>query len=81
MLPQIVSITSQGQITIPASYRRKLGLEIMKKALIGLENQRIIIDPLPDFLTAKGFLATKKKISRFKTRKAFLDYLAQRKKK
>ena len=81
MSQQIVSITSQGQITIPAEYRRKLKLGINKKALISLEKQRMIISPAPDFLALKGFLKTKKKIKPSIVRNQFLNYLAKRKKK
>lgn len=81
MSQQIVSITSQGQITIPAEYRRKLKLGITKKALVALEKHQIIINPVPDFLTLKGFLKTKKKIRPPEARRQFLNYLAKRKKK
>jgi len=80
MTPQVVSITSQGQITIPAQYRRKLKLGITNKALVELKNQQIVINPLPDLLTLKGSLKTKRKITRVQERRQFLNYLANRKK-
>lgn len=58
-MQQIVSITSQGQITIPASMRKKLVLDIYHKALVKTENHKIIVEPLPDLLSLGGLLKTK----------------------
>ena len=58
-MQQIVSITSQGQITIPASIRRSLGLNKYPKATVHLENKKIIIEPIPDILTMGGLLKRK----------------------
>ena len=81
MNQQVVSITSQGQITIPAKYRRRLGLEINNKALIILERKKITIEPVPDFLSLGGSVKVKKKISPQKARQEFIQYLAKRKKR
>lgn len=53
---QFVSITSQGQITIPASFRRKLGLDKYPKATVEIKDKQIIIEPVPDLLTLAGKL-------------------------
>lgn len=58
-MQQIVSITSQGQITIPASIRRLLGLDKYPKATVRVENKKIIIEPIPDILTMGGLLKKK----------------------
>lgn len=55
-MSQIVSITSQGQISIPAQMRRLLGLDVAKKAYVTHENGKIIIEPIPDFLSLAGSL-------------------------
>ena len=55
-----VSITSQGQISIPAALRRKLGLDKSKKALVSEKDGRILIEPVKDFLEMKGSLKTDK---------------------
>jgi len=55
-MSQIVSITSQGQISIPAQMRRFLGLDLAKKAYVTQENGKIIIEPVPDLLTLAGSL-------------------------
>ena len=56
-----VTITSQGQISIPAKFRRELGLEKTKKALITKESGRLIIEPVKDLLDLAGSLKTNKK--------------------
>ena len=55
-MSQIVSITSQGQISITAQMRRFLGLDLAKKAYVTQENGKIIIEPVPDLLTLAGSL-------------------------
>lgn len=73
-----VSITSQGQITIPAKLRRKLGLEKFKKAFISEKEGRITIEPVKDFLELKGSLKTSIKATPKQIREAFGEYLARR---
>lgn len=51
-----VSITSQGQISIPVVLRRKLGLDKNKKAIVSEGKGEIIIKPVKDFLALKGSL-------------------------
>lgn len=58
-MQQIVSITSQGQITIPAALRKKLALHIYNKALIRREKNKIIVEPVPDILSLGGILEDK----------------------
>lgn len=50
----IVSITSQGQISIPAKIRRELGLENGKKAFVKREGDKLIIEPAMDILEFEG---------------------------
>ncbi len=54
-----VSITSQGQISIPAKFRRELGLEGGKKALVKKEGERLMIESIPDIFSLKGSLKHK----------------------
>lgn len=49
-----VTITSQGQISIPAKLRRKLGLEKNKRAIVTEEDGKIIIEPVKDLLELEG---------------------------
>ena len=57
----IVSITSQGQMSIPVKIRRELGFSTKKKALVSIENGKMIIEPVRDFLELAGALNTNKK--------------------
>ena len=70
------SITSQGQISIPAPLRRKLGLEKSGKALITEQNGKVLIEPVPDLLSLKGSLKTNIKATPREIREAFGRYLA-----
>jgi bifunctional DNA-binding transcriptional regulator/antitoxin component of YhaV-PrlF toxin-antitoxin module len=60
-MQQIVTITNQGQITIPASMRRAISLDLYKKALVKIENQRIIVEPIVDLLSLGGIISNKAK--------------------
>ena len=57
----LVSITSQGQISIPAKIRRELGLSRKNKAIISSANGRVMIEPVKDFLAMRGSLKTNRK--------------------
>lgn len=60
-MQQVVSITSQGQITIPASFRRLLGLNQYPKAIVSTDNDQLIVKPIPNFLSLAGTLSYKAK--------------------
>lgn len=55
----LVSITSQGQISIPAKIRRKLGLSGKRKALVRIEDKKVVIEPVEDLLGLEGSLSDK----------------------
>ena len=55
-----VSITSQGQISIPAKIQRELGLSKKKKALVSVQNGKMVVEPIKDFLGLKGSLKSSK---------------------
>ncbi len=57
----LVSITSQGQISIPIRFRRELSLDKHNKAIVSKEEGRLIIEPVKDFLELGGSLKTNKK--------------------
>ncbi len=72
-----VSITSQGQISIPAKFRRELGLDKKRKALVSMKEDQIIVEPVEDILDLKGIFKTNKQIPFKKIHRAFGDYLAK----
>lgn len=49
-------ISSKGQITLPARFRRKLGLEANARASIEIEGDAIVIRQAGDFFALEGFL-------------------------
>lgn len=68
---QFVTITSQGQVSIPAELRRRLNLDKTRKAIISADNDRIIIEPIKDILKLRGVFKTKKRIPFRVIRRAF----------
>ena len=73
-----VSITSQGQISIPAPLRKKLGLNKFNKALISEKEGKMLVEPIKDLLDLKGSLKTSKVANSSQIRQAFEDYIAQK---
>ena len=52
----IVTVSSKGQITLPASSRRALGIKARARVLIEVTDNAIVVRPVPDFFELKGFL-------------------------
>ena len=72
-----VSITSQGQISIPAPIRQALGLNEFKKALVRVNDKRIIIEPVADFFSLEGSVKSQKPpLSSAKIHDMFAKHLA-----
>jgi len=77
-MSHIVSITSQGQISIPIKIRRELNLDKIKRAIVSIEKGRVIIQPVKDLMELAGSLKTDKKpVSPREMREAFGQYLAE----
>ena len=55
-MPQLVSITTQGQISIPVQIRRELKLDKYRKALVSRINDRVVVEPVSDLLDLGGSL-------------------------
>lgn len=76
-MPYTVSITSQGQISIPAAIRRELGLDKFRRGIVSVDDGKVVIEPVQDILSLKGTLkAAKTKLTPAQMRKAFEQYLA-----
>ena len=56
----LVSVTSQGQISIPAPLRRKFGMDKNGQVLISEEENKLTLEPTVDFLQLKGSLKSNK---------------------
>jgi len=74
----IVSITSQGQFTIPAPIRRALGLDKRKRAVVSVKDGKMEVSSVKDFLELGGSLRTTRKASMKQIRNAFEEELAKR---
>ncbi|OGM18520.1 hypothetical protein A2686_02875 [Candidatus Woesebacteria bacterium RIFCSPHIGHO2_01_FULL_38_10] len=55
-----VSITSQGQISIPAKIQKELGFKRPGKALVRVEDGKMVVEQVKDFLELGGSLKTTK---------------------
>lgn len=73
-----VSITTQGQISLPAPLRRKLGLHTSSKARISERDGKMIIEPIKDLLELKGSFKTKRRAGSRSIRSAFENYLSKK---
>lgn len=62
-MQDVVSITSQGQLTIPMSIRRSFGIKGSVKAIIRRDDNIIIVEPKKDFWSLEGSLASEVKLS------------------
>lgn len=56
-----VSITSQGQLSIPAKIRKELGFSKQNKAIVSVSDGKLILEPVSDLLELAGSLKTTKK--------------------
>lgn len=73
------TVTSQGQVTIPAKVREELGIQKKDRINFVVEKKgRVVVEPVPDILDLYGAFKTKKKIPFKVARKAFGEYLARR---
>ena len=72
-----VTITSQGQISIPAKIRRKFSMDKTKKVLLDVVDGKIIITPEKEIDELMGIFKTKKRIPFKVARKAFEEALGR----
>ncbi len=69
-----VTVTSQGQISLPAKVRRSLGFTKTNKAILTVQSGKVTIEPVKDFLELGGSLKTSKKPL---SNKELHDFVAQ----
>lgn len=78
-MPSIVSITQQGQVTIPKAIREHLKIGKNAKAIVVEKNNEILIKPVEDFFSLEGSIKPRSRPEDFKKmRKMFINYLAKR---
>lgn len=66
----IVSITSQGQVTIPKSVRKAFGIDRAAKAVLKKVETGFLIEPKKDFWSLPGSLSSSVRLSNADLRKA-----------
>lgn len=69
-MQQVVSITSQGQVTIPRSVRNAFGISGSVKAVLKRRGDVIEIRPARDFWSLSGSLGSRVKLSDEQLRRA-----------
>jgi AbrB family looped-hinge helix DNA binding protein len=77
---QTTTITSKGQVTIPAYFRQQLGLQAGQKVSFSLSQKqpkKLVLKPIPDFLSLQGIIKTKRKYSKKAARKAISQAFAR----
>lgn len=75
---QIVSITDQGQITIPKIFRDIANIGIRGKAIISPKGDALIVKPISNFFSLKGAVKPKNRPENFKEmRKMFIGHLGK----
>lgn len=67
---QIVSITSQGQITIPKFIRRDFGITGSVKAVVSKAGDKIVVEPKQNFWQLSGSLGSEIKLTDAQLKKA-----------
>ncbi len=73
-----VSITSQGQMSIPASLRKKMGLDKSGRALVTEQEGKLVIEPIKDLLELRGSLKTDISATSSQIRQVFEEHIAQK---
>jgi AbrB family looped-hinge helix DNA binding protein len=62
-MQQIVSITSQGQLTIPKGMRKAFGLNGATRAVIEKNGEVMVVRPAKSFWSLEGSLASEVKLT------------------
>ena len=52
----VATVSSKGQITLPAKLRRALGIEPHDRLSVEVVDDTIVLRPVPDFFALRGFL-------------------------
>ena len=63
IMQHTVSITSQGQLTIPVSVRQELGIMGPTKATLTQDGDNLVVKPAKDFWSLGGSLKSKVKLT------------------
>lgn len=72
----IVTVTSQGQISIPAPIRRRMGLDKTRRAMVSMVEEKMVMEPVVDIRKLKGIFKSSKKYTREEEREALAEAIA-----
>lgn len=73
-MQQIVSITSQGQLTIPKSFLKELGIKKSAKAVLVKKGDIIEVHPKKDFWSLSGSMKSGISLSENDLKKARREF-------
>lgn len=76
-MSQIVSITSQGQLTVPKALREALGINGATKAEITRQGNTLIVKPKNDFWSLAGSLSSEVELSDDELKQARQEFSKQ----
>jgi AbrB family looped-hinge helix DNA binding protein len=73
----IATITSKGQVTIPVSIRKSLGLSKNDRVVFLKKDKIVELRPVVDFLSLEGSVKSRKKYTDKKADKAVGKFIAK----
>lgn len=72
-MKKVVTVTSQGQITIPADMRRALNVSSSRELILTLKDKKVTLEPTEDIYSLFGSLKkhpkVQEKLAEYKTKK------------
>ena len=72
-----VTVSSKGQITLPAKMRKQLGIRTMDRIQLVVRNHEIVIKPLRSFRELRGTVSPKEGDSRRVVEKAVAKHVLE----
>jgi len=51
----LATVSSKGQITLPAAARREAGIDLHGRVIVEVRAREIVVRAAPDFMKLKGF--------------------------
>ncbi|HNR31304.1 MAG TPA: AbrB/MazE/SpoVT family DNA-binding domain-containing protein [Candidatus Hydrogenedentes bacterium] len=73
---KVATVSAKGQITLPLSLRKQLGIEPHERVVLEAAQDAIVVRKAPDFFALEGCFG--KRVSPAKERAAMLDAVVRR---
>jgi AbrB family looped-hinge helix DNA binding protein len=76
----VATVSSKGQITLPAASRREAGINLHDRVFIEVRNGEIVVRAVPDLMKFKGFAgkALPREVEREEMARAVSDHVVKR---